>query len=575
MAARFWVGGSGTWNAINILNWSATSGGVGGASAPTTADTVTFDANSGTAATVSVAATAACSTCTVNKADINLSLTGSPTFTSTFTLTTGTVTLNSFTLTCSQFSSSNTNARTIAFGTGNIAITGTGTVWNTDTMTGLTVTGTPIVNATNSGSTARSIIAGNAAPGTEANSISFNVTAGTDTLALYSRGLRDVDFTGFAGTWAATGSLKTFYGSLTLSTGMTLAAGIGTFTFAATSGTKTITTNGKTIDGAITFDGVGGTFQLVDNLTMGSTRTATLTNGTLDLNGKTLTCNIFLSSNANVRTIAFGVGNITVTGNNATVWSTDTSTNLTVTGTPVVNFTYSGSTGTRVAPFGNLAAPSEVNAISVNVSAGSDALSMYGAGFRDINFTGFSGTWNAVGAAKTLYGSLTLSTGMALAASIGTLTFAATSGTKTITTNGKTIDGAITFNGVGSTFSFADALTQGSTRAFTITNGTVKMKAGTTNTVGSFATGGGTTQRYLQSTTAGTQATLTAPSGTFTATYLTIQDSAAAGGATWNAFVTNNNVDAGNNSGWNFGLTPQYAYEYPIELRSFTERMRF
>ena len=55
----------------------------------------------------------------------------------------------------------------------------------------------------------------------------------------------------------------------------------------------------------------------------------------------------------------------------------------------------------------------------------------------------------------------------------------------------------------------------------------------------------------------------------------TIQDIAAAGGATWNAFASNNNVDAGNNSGWNFGLTPQYAYEYPIELRSFTERKRF
>jgi hypothetical protein len=33
---------------------------------------------------------------------------------------------------------------------------------------------------------------------------------------------------------------------------------------------------------------------------------------------------------------------------------------------------------------------------------------------------------------------------------------------------------------------------------------------------------------------------------------LTIQDSAATGGATWNAFTSNNNVNNGNNTGWNF-----------------------
>jgi hypothetical protein len=164
---------------------------------------------------------------------------------------------------------------------------------------------------------------------------------------------------------------------------------------------------------------------------------------------------------------------------------------------------------------------------------------------------------------------------MALTASTGVMTFGATSGTKTITTNGKTVDFPLTFNGVGGTFQFADALTQGSTRAFTITNGTVRLKDGTTNTVGSFATGAGTTQRFLQSTVAGTQATISDASGTNSATYLTVQDIAATGGATWNAFAANNNVDGGNNSGWNFGFTPQYAYEYPIEFRSFTERKQF
>ncbi len=47
MAARFWVGGSGTWSTTNTTNWSATSGGAGGASVPGASDDVTIDGNSG------------------------------------------------------------------------------------------------------------------------------------------------------------------------------------------------------------------------------------------------------------------------------------------------------------------------------------------------------------------------------------------------------------------------------------------------------------------------------------------------------------------------------------------------
>jgi len=219
----------------------------------------------------------------------------------------------------------------------------------------------------------------------------------------------------------------------------------------------------------------------------------------------------------------------------------------------------------------------ETSSISFNFTTGTYPLTFLGsAGYtaKNINFTGFAGTWNAT-AVAVIYGDLTLSTGMALTASANTMTFGGTSGTQTLTTNSKTVDFPLTFNGVGGTFSFADALTLGSTRAFTITNGTVKLKNGTTNTVGSFTTGAGTTQRFLQSTVAGTQATITDPSGVNAATYLTVQDIAATGGATWNAFSANNNVDAGNNTGWDFGISPSYTYEFPMKLRSFTERNRF
>ena len=152
----------------------------------------------------------------------------------------------------------------------------------------MTTTGTQVVNVTSVGSTAITVTTGALS---EANSISYNFTGGTYVLtflgtANYSA--RNVDFTGFAGTLGSI-STATVYGNLKLSTGMTLTATSNALFFSATSGTQQITTNGKTIDFPLTFNGVGGTFQLQDALTMGSTRTATLTNGTLDLNGKTMT----------------------------------------------------------------------------------------------------------------------------------------------------------------------------------------------------------------------------------------------------------------------------------------------
>ncbi len=61
MASRFWVGGTGTWDAADTTHWSATSGGGGGSSVPTSSDDVTFDSlSNATAYTVTISATANC-----------------------------------------------------------------------------------------------------------------------------------------------------------------------------------------------------------------------------------------------------------------------------------------------------------------------------------------------------------------------------------------------------------------------------------------------------------------------------------------------------------------------------------
>lgn len=376
---------------------------------------------------------------------------------------------------------------------------------------------------------------------------------------------------GGTGIWSGTGNTQfaiTSGGAATVLNPTTT----DTVIFDANSGTAaTVTVTSTAVAAVTTINKADINISLSGNAKLANTTSAvTLTTGILTLNSYTLTAGLFNSNNANTRTINFGTGDITVTAGNAAVWQTQTVTNLTITGTPIVNATYSGSTGSRVYYTG---VTTEATAISFNFTGGTDTIGALHTYVKNVNFTGFAGTFTQV-TNLTILGNLTLSTGMTITPVTFTWTFASTSGTKTITTNSKTINNPITFNGIGGTFAFQDALTQGSTRAFTITNGTVQLKTGTTNTVGAFTTSG-TTRKYLQSTIAGTQATLSQASGTVSAAYLNIQDIIANGGATWNAFTTSGNVDAGNNLNWNFGGTPSVDIEVAYRLRSFTQPRRF
>jgi hypothetical protein len=266
VANRYWVGGTGTWSAINLLNWSGTSGGIGGASVPSTGDTATFDANSGT----------------------------------------GTVTLNYNPTIQSLGMSAYTG--TLAFGTQNISVNNTGTVFTGGT--GYTLTGTPVINATNAGA-----ITISAGASSEANSISFNITTSSGIVTI-TGSVKNLNFTGYTGALAA--NTRTIYGNLTISTGMSLTAGTTITTFGATSGTQSITSNAKTLDFPVTINGVGGTVQLVDALTLGSSRTLTLTNGTFNSNAKSVTVGAFAANNTNTKTVTITNSTITILSGNAT-----------------------------------------------------------------------------------------------------------------------------------------------------------------------------------------------------------------------------------------------------------------
>ena len=195
MATRFWViGGTGNWS--STTNWSATSGGASGASVPSTADTATFNSLSG-----------------VGTATVDSSV------------TIQTLTMTGFT-------------GTLAFGTNTISLNSIGTIF-TGAST-YNVTGTPLILCTNSSGTSRTI---NAGLPTEANSISFEFTAGTGS-SNFTTGtaIRSLVYSGtFTGSKASsTSTTLTIYGNLTFKSGMTIAAGSGVVTLAATSGTQNI-----------------------------------------------------------------------------------------------------------------------------------------------------------------------------------------------------------------------------------------------------------------------------------------------------------------------------------------------
>jgi len=326
------------------------------------------------------------------------------------------------------------------------------------------------------------------------NGTTFNVTLGVGAVC------RNITVSNLDFTMTLTHSnLWVVYGSLSFPSTRLTRAGFQSITFAATS-SVTIDFNGYDLDNFITFDGVGGTWQLLSDLGANNPAktnlSVTLTNGSINLNGKVLYSSSLASSNSNVRSIAFNGGKISLYRNAVNVWAVQTATNFSYTGVPIVEATYSGSVGSRNLFHGTTAGATEANTPDFFVTAGTDTATIGNA--RNINLTGFSGTFANNG--RNIYGSLTLSSGTTVGAGASVSTFAATSGTHSITCIGKTLDFPITFNGVGGTWQFADAFAAGSTRVVTLTNGTLNGNSQNAS-LGSFALGAGTKTLTLGSGT--------------------------------------------------------------------------
>lgn len=495
MATRYWVGGAGTWDATSTANWSATSGGASGASAPVSGDTVIFDtASSAATYVVTVAANAVTTTCTVaNPASgtVTLQLSGSPTFNGQLAFTSGVIDLANNTLTIRDISSSNSNTRSIAFGTGRIIVTGNNrTVWNVNTATNFSYTGSGLVEANYSGSTGtRTFSHGStAAGGTETNAISVLVSAGSDIIANDNNTTyTDFQFSNFTGTWSVSGGIF-IYGNVTLVAGMTSASTINSIFLANSSGTKTVTSNGVTINSPVRRQTASGTTILADDFTLSSSRSLTLNAGTFNANGKNVSIPSFALASGLTKVLTLGSGTWTVTGS-GTAW--DANTNST-------GFSVSASTGT---------------------------ISMTSASAK--TFAGNAKTW------------------------------------PTLNQGGS---GALT---IQQSNTFANITN-------TVQPATITLTSGTTQTVTNFGVSGTSGNLItLNASTPGSQATLSDSSGTISVSFVSITDIAATGGAVWESFTANGNVDGGNNTGWLFSSSNIAVLETPYELRSFTEKRRF
>jgi hypothetical protein len=424
MATRYWTGavnsGTGTWDTSNTANWSASSGGAGGASAPVAGDSVVFDASSGA----------------------------------------GVCTLGSDVTCWALFMTGHTG--TLAFSTFKITLTRSSTTILSLSST-TTFTGLKRIDLDGSPASGTRTLSGLPS---EANALDIYVLNGTDTIAGGFR-FRDLNFTGFSGSFF--GDNQAICGDLTLSSTMAT-TGSSPVYFASTSATpRKITSNGVTLSFPVVFDGVGGTWQLQDNLTISSLRYIQLGNGTLDANGNNVTVGSFLAWNG-TKTLIMGSG----------------------------VFTMTASVGVIQAVWD---AQSRVTGLTID--AGTSTIKMSSASAKTF-----------AGGGKTYY---TLEQ-----AGAGALT----------------IQQSNTFNSITNTVQPA----------------TITFTAGTTQTVTNFGVSGTSGNTItLNSSTAGSRATISRASGLTNVSYVDVKDISATGVAFY-SYLFNGNVDSGNNTGIRFNL---------------------
>lgn len=520
MANRYWRGGSGTWNTTNTANWSATSGGPGGASVPQNGDAVFFNASSG-AGTVTIASGGGLDCSGIDFTGYSGTITGasgsyinvysgdiilSSTMTNTWATNGGYIQVF-FTL------SIRTNGKTCPSILSDVA--------NITLLDNCTIPATGYYDFNNS-----AILSLN---GYTLSCGKFESRAGLFAYAI------DIN-------WGTGGKIE-----LTSATPGTNVLNIQRASATAFTGTGTFRRN-SSVSCNINFGDTSYSSNLANYapLELRGSGAVTFNSGgvrlkNLDANGHTgtLSNSVYMSGNVDVSTstniTAFSVyfvGSGTLKSPTPGVNTTYNTVQVPVAGGSCT-LTSNLATNTIVIQPDNTAVFNadiyNVTTVEVDCLGGTLALG--------------SGTWTI--------------TGNGVAFDIASAPVSVITGTGTIRMTSAL---SKTFRGGARTYPTLDnggageLIIDGSNTFTTLSNSvqpaTFSFTAGTTQTVTNFNISGTSAALVtIQSTSAGSQATLSKTSGVVNATHLSIRDSNATGGATWNAYSS---LDVANNLGWVF-----------------------
>lgn len=485
MANRYWVGGNNTWDATAGAKWSATSGGAGGASAPTSADDVFFDAASGVGP-VTINGTRVCKSLTC--AGFTGTLTGSATMTVSGNITlaaTMTLTWNGA-ITIDATSTITTAGKTI----GPIDISGAGitaTLGDALTSSGtITVTqGTFTTNNYNvtatslssSNSNTRTINLGSSTVTLSAASGAINFI--TNTNLTFNAGTSSVVFTATSPTIAAGSNVGVTFNNVSLTSttaGTATVNGINTFnnltvTGPASAGVIQITFDSRqTINGTFSTTGTAGNRRVwFRGVTYGIAQTLTV-NATPSLTDADFRDIYVIGTAAPIS--GTRVGNrgacrgITFSTPKTVYWNLAGAQNWSANGWAA---TSTGSPSTDNFPLPQDTA-TFTNSGSVTGTITLDTAIGY---VPTVDMSGRTSAMTlATSNATTVYGNWTNGSGTTLSGT-QTLTFSG-GGIQTITSAGKTFSGGITVDSYGGTVQLGDACVSNFT--FTVTNGTFDTK---------------------------------------------------------------------------------------------------
>ena len=527
MADRYWVLGTGTWDATNTTNWSASSGGVGGASVPTAADNVFFDANSNVLATAF--------TVTVTSAVCNNFNVGSPTALDgamTLAMASATLTVSgSWTNQATNFSVTNvgftgaitfnatTTGKTITTNGVSIGVTttlnGVGGAWTLGSALNLSFSTLVITNGTFDTSTSNYAYTGGGFTSNNSNIRTINLNGSVLSLS------------GGGSAW-----------NMATSTNATLNAGTSTINCSATSPTfagggltyynvafTSVSLASPSITGANTFNNLSLAGRIVVGIGVLSLSADQTINGTFTVSAgtasayrmqissntigtsRTLTC----ASIAAVSDVDFR--DITIAGAHGTLSGTRLgdckgNSNITFSAAKTVFYRQTGSSNWGTSSSGSwsatsggaldatqfpLAQDTAVFPAATYPASGSTTTiqANYNIGTIDMSLR-TSNTMTLATATNTpfIYGNWINGTGITISGT-GAITFAGRT-TQQITSAVKTFTQPITINSPSGSVTLQDALTTGTGVTTTLTNGTLDLN-GFTYTVGTaFTTATGT-----------------------------------------------------------------------------------